>query len=404
MGAGLVEEATRQEALSAACAAGSTVRGIDVSYYQGAIDWDRVAESGSGGFAFIRVSDGREFQDSRFERNWAEAQRVGVPRGTYQFFRPSQDPIAQAELLLERMGPLQPGDLPPVLDLETTSGMSASSVRSRARQWLDHVEEALGVKPIIYTSPYFWRDSVGAPSWGAEYPLWLAHYTSGCPLLPEPWSRWDMHQYTDSGAVPGIAGGVDTNRFNGSVQDLEGLRVAGDTAGTIPVEVYWAREATGTYKLHALAPDAVVRVEYRVDGYPVGSSTRALGDNFPARYRFTEEGTARDFEVVGYNNAGATIARGTGLIDVTSGSAVYLRQMGEHLYEVGLERAPRAVAAIEVDADEWPLSDQVSGAIHSERLAVRYRFTVFGERRLSIRTYNADGSLRGTLRRSFVAE
>lgn len=217
---------TDSKALVRRCAEGPTVRGIDVSYYQRQPDWDRVAADGVR-FAFIRVSDGLRHIDSEFERNWREARRAGIRRGAYQFFRPNLDPIAQADLLVDRMGALEPGDLPPVIDVEATGGLSPSGVRSRVRQWIDRVRTRTGVQPIIYTGSYFWRDQVGGPSWGTDHHLWVAHYTTGCPLVPEPWSRFTFHQYTDRGRVAGISGNVDMNNFNGTLAELDALTVDG---------------------------------------------------------------------------------------------------------------------------------------------------------------------------------
>jgi GH25 family lysozyme M1 (1,4-beta-N-acetylmuramidase) len=225
-GAGYVDEAIDESALSRTCSRGPTLRGIDVSYWQSTIDWDRVAGAGIE-FAFLRVSDGLTHVDSQFARNWAEARRVGIRRGVYQYFRPNLDPIAQANLLLERMGPLEPGDLPPVIDVEASGGLSASAVAARVRTWIDHIEARLGVTPIIYTGPYFWRDQVGGPTFGREHPLWVAHYTTGCPLTPEPWARWSFHQYTDSGRVAGIGGNVDMNYFDGTEAELDALTFQG---------------------------------------------------------------------------------------------------------------------------------------------------------------------------------
>jgi GH25 family lysozyme M1 (1,4-beta-N-acetylmuramidase) len=217
---------TDSKALVRKCSDGATVRGVDVSYYQSTIDWDQVRGAGIQ-FAFIRVSDGLRHIDSQFNRNWSEARRVGIRRGAYQFFRPELDPIAQANLLLQRMGTLQPGDLPPVIDVEAAGGLSARNVAQKAKQWIDHVRAATGVTPIIYTGPYFWRDSVGSPSYSTDHLLWLAHYTTACPLIPEPWSRWSFHQYTDSGRVAGIRGNVDMNLFNGSLADLDAVALSG---------------------------------------------------------------------------------------------------------------------------------------------------------------------------------
>jgi len=204
-----------------ACADGPTVDGIDVSYHNGTINWDAVADSGIE-FAFIRVSDGIYIEDPQFERNWSEARRVGIVRGVYQFFRPQFDPIAQADLLLDKMGTLEDGDLPPVIDVERDGELSPSQVTARIHQWVDHVEAATGRTPIIYTGYYIWRDDVGSNAF-ANHPLWIAQYGPVCPNIPDAWSRWTFFQTTDRGTVPGIQSMVDMDLFNGDIEGLYAL-------------------------------------------------------------------------------------------------------------------------------------------------------------------------------------
>lgn len=203
------------------CAEGETLPGIDVSYYQDRIDWDAVAGDGIR-FAIVRVSDGVGFEDPEFDRNWAEARRVGIVRGVYQFFRPNQDPIDQADLLLRRMGPLQPGDLPPVIDVEATGDRSPAQVAAAIRIWIDHVEAELGMRPIIYSGLYFWRDNVQSDDF-ADYPFWIAQYGRECPDIPEPWVRWAFFQTSSTGRIAGIEGNVDTNLFNGGLAEFDGF-------------------------------------------------------------------------------------------------------------------------------------------------------------------------------------
>jgi lysozyme len=201
-----------------ACPDGPMLEGIDVSKWQGYVDWSAVADSGID-FAFIRVSDGLNYQDAYFQTNWSEAKANGVVRGAYQFFRSDEDPVAQAQYLLEEMGPLKPGDLPPVCDVETADGQSPATIVDRVQTWLDVVEEALGVKPFIYTSPGVWGSIVHSGAF-ADYPLWVAHWGASCPSMPTGWSDWVVWQTSDSGSVPGVNGGVDTNLFNGDMEAL----------------------------------------------------------------------------------------------------------------------------------------------------------------------------------------
>jgi lysozyme len=215
----LVEDgAGVEQAIHNVCPAGETTYGIDVSVYQGDIDWARVAGAGVQ-YAIIRVGDGMG-HDSKFARNWQGAKDHGVVRGAYQFFRSDDDPIAQADLLLSVMGPLEPGDLPPVADVESTDGVDNATRAARLQRWLDHVEAALGVTPIIYSGGYFWQDNVGRDF--SRYPLWHAGYTGGtCPsTVANQWPSWTFWQFGSTGRVAGISGNVDEDRFNGSLADL----------------------------------------------------------------------------------------------------------------------------------------------------------------------------------------
>lgn len=199
-----------------------TLEGIDVSKWQGDVKWPALSQAGLV-FAFARVSDGLH-RDGFFEANWPGMRKAGLIRGAYQFFRAGQDPILQAELLLSQVRRLDAGDLPPVLDLEESDGQNAATVLERAREWLRHVEERLGRKPLIYTGRHFW-DSLEAGQAFSDYPLWVAHYnlTISQPQLPQGWARWTFWQYSASGRLPGIPGDVDLNRFNGSLEELHAL-------------------------------------------------------------------------------------------------------------------------------------------------------------------------------------
>ncbi len=197
-----------------ACPA-TTLKGVDVSEYQAGYDFVAAKAAGNA-FAFVRVSDGIRHPDSSFNGLYRDAKAAGLVRGAYQYFEPNQDPIAQADLLLEAIGgKLETGDLPPVIDLEA-SGVTAS----QAKVWLEHVEAALGVKPMIYVGYYFWIDNMANPTGFSGYPLWIAGYVN-CPSIPAEWPQWTFWQYSD-GTVNGT-GGVDLNAFNGTMADLNAL-------------------------------------------------------------------------------------------------------------------------------------------------------------------------------------
>jgi lysozyme len=202
------------------CGVGPTVKGIDVSSYQGTINWPAVKGDGVE-YAFIRASDGTGYIDSKFETNWTNSRAAGIRHGAYQFFRPGQDALAQADLLLAKIGgKIAADDLPPVVDVEASDGLTATQIQAKLKIWVDRVKAAIGRDPIIYTGFYFWRDSVGAPDYTTS-PLWHAQYTTAaCPNIAPPWQTWAFWQFTSSGTVAGISGNVDVDRWNGDLASL----------------------------------------------------------------------------------------------------------------------------------------------------------------------------------------
>jgi len=174
--------------------------------------------------------------------------------------------------------------------------------------------------------------------------------------------------------------------------------------GDVAIDVGWERELDGGYVLHATADAAVTKVAYYVDGVRLGEISRAASPDLSIAYTFNVAGNERKLEVRGYDATGAQVGRGIGLIDVTPDTGVLIRQTGRRSYEIGLERAIAEVASIEVKADGFLLTDSVSGSTRSARGAVRSMFNQLGARSFEITTYNADGSARGTLRRTFTLE
>ena len=199
------------------CPAGPLTQGIDVSRYQEDINWPKVAGAGIR-FAFIRVSDGLDYPDPKFQYNWSQARAAGVVRGAYQYFRPGQDAVEQAWYFIEEMGALEEGDLPPALDVETMDGKSAAVVLDQIAVWLDVVESVVGVQPIIYTRAGFW-DPLGAAEFSG-YQLWVANWETNCPLMPFGWTEWVFWQTTDFGNIAGISEPVDLDVFNGDINAL----------------------------------------------------------------------------------------------------------------------------------------------------------------------------------------
>ena len=196
--------------------ANTTVEGVDVSRWDGTVDWAAVRSAGIA-FAIARVSDGLAYPDSSFDANWAAIKAHGMVRGSYQYFEPAQDPIAQANLVLQRVGALGPGDLPPALDIETMGGLTSAAVAASMAQWIERIRFATGRRPIVYTSPAFWS-ALGNANVAAD--LWVANWAVTCPSVPGPFASWKLWQYSATGSVSGIAGMADRSRFNGSLAEL----------------------------------------------------------------------------------------------------------------------------------------------------------------------------------------
>lgn len=185
--------------------------GIDVSHHQGSVDWPSVVEAGCV-FAFIKATDGETYVDPEFARNWAGAAAANVLRGAYHYFRAEDSPQAQVDLFWSKVG--GNGELPLVVDVEETMGVSAATLVANLSQFLAALQQASGRTPMIYTGPSFWN-SLGTSAFGG-YPLWVAEYGVSQPKIPSGWASWAFWQYAETGSVSGIQGNVDLDVFNGS--------------------------------------------------------------------------------------------------------------------------------------------------------------------------------------------
>jgi len=202
------------------CAPGPTTKGIDVSHWDGAIDWAKMKAAGVE-FAFMKATEGTTFTDPAFATYWREAPQDGVIRGAYHFFRPAVDPIQQADFFVATAGIPGPGDLPLTLDLEVTDNLPAATVAKAALAFLGRVEELSGRVPIIYTSARVFDTVLATPSGFDHYLLWDAQWNVTCPSISSPtWTRWTVWQYSNTGQLGGLSN-LDVNLFNGSVTDLE---------------------------------------------------------------------------------------------------------------------------------------------------------------------------------------
>ncbi|MCM3041728.1 glycoside hydrolase family 25 protein [Paenibacillus motobuensis] len=204
-------------------------QGIDVSHWNGVINWPKVAASGIS-FAFIKAT--QNSVDKRFIENVKGAKAAGLLIGAYHYLdeRVTTVDAAKAAAKMFYNAIQYAGvkfDLPPVLDYESkSSGLSAAGTTAVAKAFLEEIKRLTGVRPILYTYPAF----IGNFSGLSQYPLWIARYSTQTPADVSGWKRWEFWQYSDGQAggtlpngsrkVNGINGQVDLNEFDGTEADL----------------------------------------------------------------------------------------------------------------------------------------------------------------------------------------
>ena len=222
-------------AAAAPAHAGTKAIGIDVSRFQGVIDWPTVAGSGIR-FAFVQASRGSGTDctvkprqcgpDPYFATNRLAAESAGVRVGAYHRAFASgataadakADALTEANIFIAAVGSLQRGELIPVIDVESPfTAMTSSSLRRWVRAFVKRVTKKLGRKPMIYTNASSWSATGNTTEFArARYPLWVAEWGVSRPTVPAGnWAGrgYSVWQYTSSGSVPGISGRVDMDRL-----------------------------------------------------------------------------------------------------------------------------------------------------------------------------------------------
>lgn len=197
------------------------VHGIDVSKYQGDIDWRRVKRSGVA-FAYIKATEGGDRVDDGYKSHWRGAKSAGIPRGAYHFYYFCRPAIEQARWFISHV-PKERGMLPPVLDMEWNHASptckkrpAPAVVRSEMKIFLDALERHYGKRPVIYTTPDFYEHNIAGHFRGETF--WL-RTVKAHPRVTYPGRGWAFWQYTGTGVVPGVAGDTDINAFAGSATE-----------------------------------------------------------------------------------------------------------------------------------------------------------------------------------------
>jgi lysozyme len=195
------------------------VFGIDVSKYQGNIDWYQL-KNHEVDFAFMKATEGSKLVDRNFKKNWSNCRNVGVIRGAYHFYSPRVPWNLQANNFIETVE-LEPGDLPPVIDIELVHSKNQEYLVREIKKWLEVVERHYGVKPIVYTYENYYNRFLQESFRG--YNLWIAKYSNESPKLIDG-ARWEFWQYSESGKLVGIDHTVDLNCFFGSREQFNKIR------------------------------------------------------------------------------------------------------------------------------------------------------------------------------------
>ena len=195
-------------------------KGIDVSHFQGTVNWKRVAEGGVS-FAFAKATEGATYTDPKFTKNWSAMKKAGLIRGAYHFLDPATDGAKQARHFLSVVS-LEKGDLPPVVDVERMKRTTNKHLFKTLTAYLGEINARSGHTAIIYVSPAFWKEHIAANLKAPlSNPLWVAEYGVSSPRevtkLP-PWTFW---QHSQKGKIPGINGDVDLDWG----RNVEALRI-----------------------------------------------------------------------------------------------------------------------------------------------------------------------------------
>jgi lysozyme len=196
------------------------VIGVDVSNHNGDIDWTSLAASGVA-FAYIKATEGGNFRDRRFERNWYAAKAAGVPRGAYHFFTQCRSGPDQAANFI-RTVPKEAGVLPAAVDAEHMGpcppGQTVADIRGEILAFMDLVEANYGKRPVVYVTHEFHQAYLDGYLDTEKF--WVRSLILPPSIRQHSWLFWQFHQ---RGRRSGIHGPVDLDVFRGSPRDLAAI-------------------------------------------------------------------------------------------------------------------------------------------------------------------------------------
>lgn len=190
------------------------VHGLDVSHYQGNIDWKKLAETKLYHFVYMKATESHDFVDNKFKFNWENARQNNIIVGAYHFFTMRSSGISQANYFISYV-PKETDSLPPAIDLEINFHQDPKRVRSELTDMITALHEHYQKQPIVYVN--YTTYEIYLKGYFDPQEIWIRD-TYRLPELKEQWLFW---QYTDKGRVLGIKGNVDKNVFNGDLEQLQ---------------------------------------------------------------------------------------------------------------------------------------------------------------------------------------
>ncbi len=301
--------------LAAPASAATVPTGPDVSRWQhlSPLNWAEVSSSGAA-FAIVKATEGPSTTSTWFSRDYAAVKANGMVRGSYHFARPAlpvSTALTQARHYVAVLGTTRAaGALPPVLDLEESGGLSQGDLVSWAQTFLDEVHALTGRTPAVYTYPYFWQTALADSAAFRRFPLWVASYGTARPPSIGGWPTWTLWQYTDASRTAGIAGGVDSSRFNTATGTLASF------ADGVPRSSWPVRQPAAPVRVSAGVTGTTVQVRWvpgddggaRTTAFRVlastGGSTTVSGSASSATVSGLPAGHQVSFRVVPVNPAG----------------------------------------------------------------------------------------------------
>jgi GH25 family lysozyme M1 (1,4-beta-N-acetylmuramidase) len=225
---------------------GYPITGIDVSSWQGTVDWATVAKTAK--FAYVKATEGTTYLSATFAAQYSGAKAAGLYTGAYAFARPEKPALAQADYFIDHAHVTRDGKtLPLMLDLEwpyklsgayvapyPCYGLSPTAMVTWIRTFVDEVTRRTGAPTVIYTAANWWNPCTGGTTAFRDQFLSVASFSSTPPtVLPTSWPSWTVWQYAASGALPG-----DQDVFNGTLAQLKGMTI-GTCFGYSRLKVSW---------------------------------------------------------------------------------------------------------------------------------------------------------------------